>query len=73
MEQEHNPIKRAGKKPTYLNAIKAMCAHCMGCTSDHMEDGFRQSIRDCSSTACPLHNYRPYQEKKISKEKLNGA
>ena len=61
MSAEFNPIKRNKKRPTYLNAIKAMCAHCMGCSERHLERGFRESIRNCSSEACPLHRYRPYR------------
>jgi len=58
-----NPIVRAKKKPTYLNAIKAMCAHCIGCTETHLERGFKEAIRDCTAKCCPLHRYRPYQSK----------
>jgi len=65
MKPQPNPILRAKRRPTYLNAIKAMCAHCMGCTETHMEPGFRTLIRDCSSSACPLHSYRPYQQKTL--------
>lgn len=64
MKPENNPIKRAIRKPTYLNAIKAMCAHCMGCTQDHIESGFREEIRDCTATACPLFPFRPYRADK---------
>ena len=56
-----NPIARFKKRPTHLNAIKAMCAACMGCTETHLERGFRDSIRDCTSKVCPLHRYRPYR------------
>jgi len=61
MKPENNPIKRAIRKPTYLNAIKAMCAHCMGCTLDHLEEGFREEIRNCIATRCPLFPFRPYK------------
>ena len=61
---EQNPIKRAIRKPTYLNAIKAMCAACMGCTLDHIEGGFREEIRDCTAPACPLFPFRPYRADK---------
>lgn len=60
---EMNPIVRFREKPTHLKAIKAMCSHCMGCTAEHMEPGFRTLIRDCASTHCPLHMYRPFQRK----------
>jgi len=58
-----NPLLLLDKKPTYLKAIKAMCAHCMGCTREHLEPGFREDIRNCESTKCPLWIYRPYQKK----------
>ena len=35
-------------------AIKAFCLYCAG--------DMRSEIRDCSSYACPLREYRPYQE-----------
>jgi hypothetical protein len=57
---ETNPIKRTIRKPTYLNAIKAMCAHCMGCTDTHLEPGFRESISTCTARGCPLYGFRPY-------------
>ena len=55
-----NPIARAEEKPTRGNAIAAMCAHCVGCTTDRLETGFRDSIRDCSSRDCPLWSWRPF-------------
>ena len=63
MKAEFNPIARFQKRPTHLNAIKAMCAHCMGCGETHLERGFRDSIKDCATEACPLHRYRPYRPK----------
>ena len=59
---ENNPIVRAMNKPTRGNAIKAMCAHCMGCTPDHLERGFRQSISDCTAKSCPLYQFRPFRK-----------
>lgn len=59
---ETNPMAKFAEKPTRVNAIKAMCAHCMGCTYRETEPGFRQLIRDCVSTGCPLHRFRPYQK-----------
>ena len=35
-------------------AIKAFCLRCVGY--------LRNEVRDCTSWACPLHPYRPYQE-----------
>jgi hypothetical protein len=70
----NNPVKRY-----YVNestssrkaAIDAMCASCMGCSAseqgarfdDWIEPGFRDQIRNCSAPHCPLHSFRPYQEK----------
>ena len=62
---EFNPILRNAKRPTYLNAIKAMCAHCMGCTETHLERGFKESIRECNATTCPLYRYRPYRGSEV--------
>jgi hypothetical protein len=64
MDKESNPIIRAKIKLTYKNAVHAMCAHCMGCTDDHQEQGFRQSISDCTAPACPLYSLRPYRAEK---------
>ena len=61
MKPENNPIKRALLKPTHLNAIKAMCAHCMGCTLEDLQEGFREDIRNCTAPACPLFPFRPYR------------
>ena len=58
-----NPLLNFDKSPTRGKAIKAMCAHCMGCTRDHIEVGFRESVRNCTATGCPLYRYRPYQKK----------
>ena len=37
-------------------AIKAFCLYCTGYD--------RATVADCTSFACPLHPYRPYQPKK---------
>lgn len=59
---EYNPVVRnIGNSKSLRGALDAMCAHCMGCTADHIEPGFRESIRDCSAPACPLWQFRPYQ------------
>jgi hypothetical protein len=68
---EMNPIKRYYAKQTRKSAINAMCCYCMGCTSveqgngqeDHLEQGFRIEIKHCTSQACPLFQYRPFQAK----------
>ena len=68
---EINPIIRLRAKPSRTNAIKAKCAECMGCTADHLERGFRELIRACTSKACPLHSYRPYQANLGAKPQKN--
>jgi hypothetical protein len=68
-----NPILNLEKKRTRQRAIKAMCAHCMGCTRDHIEQGFRECIRNCTSVNCPLHFYRPYQVKESDNADSNSA
>ena len=60
---ESNPIIRLRAAPTRGNAIKAMCAQCMGCTDDNIEPGFRALIRDCTSPQCALYAFRPYRPK----------
>ena len=57
-----NPILRYMENPTSRKAaIDAKCAECFGCTRDHLERGFKESISSCSSSSCPLHGFRPYQ------------
>lgn len=59
---ENNPVRQFLANPTSKAlAIKAKCAECFGCTHDHLEKGFRVSISNCSSYACPLHRFRPFQ------------
>jgi hypothetical protein len=52
-----SPFIRAyiGKSPAA--GIKAMCLDCTGCDV--------QIIRECTSDACPLWAYRPYQKNRI--------
>jgi hypothetical protein len=60
-----NPIEQFKEFPSSrAYAIKAKCAECVGCTSNHIEKGFRESISSCSSYSCPLYRFRPYQAKK---------
>ena len=60
--RNHNPVERFfALPPSRKGAIEAMCASCMGCTKDHLEEGFKSEIRDCSAQHCPLHLLRPYQ------------
>jgi hypothetical protein len=42
-------------KATLSECIKAFCLECNG-----WDEG---AIRDCASTACPLHRQRPFQKK----------
>jgi hypothetical protein len=58
-----NPILKHLAKPARSTAIKAMCAHCMGCTKASVEPGFRASIRGCASVDCPLYGFRPYHSR----------
>ena len=73
MKAEMNPIKRAIRKPTPLNAIKAMCAHCMGCTATHLEPGFRESVSACTAKGCPLYPFRPYRPEKSLEVGFQGV
>jgi hypothetical protein len=60
-----NPIEQFKELPSSrAYAIKAKCAECVGCTSNHIEKGFRESISSCSCYSCPLYRFRPYQAKK---------
>ncbi len=64
---ETNPIRKFRQARTRGNAIKAKCAECMGCTDYHLERGFRDLIRACSSRDCPLHPFRPYRRDSLVK------
>jgi len=60
----NNPVVRnVGNKTSLRRAVDAMCAHCMGCTADRIEPGFREEIRNCTAPTCPLWHFRPYQTK----------
>jgi len=63
VKPETNPIARYWAKPSRPNAVKAKCSECMGCTRQEIVPGFRSMIRDCASKNCPLHPWRPYQQK----------
>jgi len=67
-----NPILRNMGNPTSRKAaIDAKCAECFGCTRDHLEKAFKESISSCSSYSCPLHRFRPYQrEKSLEGQKI---
>jgi len=63
-----NPIEQFQTRPSSrAYAVRAKCAECVGCTPDHLEKGFKESISSCSSYSCPLHRFRPYQAKKSLK------
>ena len=63
-----NPIEQFKEFPfSRAYAIKAKCAECVGCTSNHIEKGFRESISSCSSYSCPLYRFRPYQSERTLK------
>jgi hypothetical protein len=69
---QSNPILKFKNNPrSRLLAIKAMCAQCFGCTETNLEAGFRQSIRECSSTDCALYGLRPFTDRKKTVKKVN--
>ena len=54
--RNHNPVARFYTlAPIRTRAIKAKCAECMGCTKNHLEEGFEKGIRFCTAPHCPLH------------------
>jgi hypothetical protein len=62
---DFNPILQFQSRPSSrAYAVKAKCAECVGCTPNHLEKGFKESISSCSSYSCPLHGFRPYQREK---------
>jgi hypothetical protein len=69
---EINPVQKFRSNPSRSNAIRAKCAECMGCTDVQAESGFRELIRTCSSKACPLHAFRPYQANSVQKPAKTG-
>lgn len=68
---EHNPLVRQARHDGHSLrlAIDAMCAHCMGCTMEEINPGFRTFIRECTSPKCPLFAVRPYQTIRVRKKK----
>jgi hypothetical protein len=53
------PLEKAAAKPTSLRlAIDGKCFDCVGQDCD---PGWRERIRTCSVSKCPLHPVRPYQ------------
>jgi len=69
---DFNPILQFQSRPSSrAYAVKAKCAECVGCTPNHIEKGFKESISSCSSYSCPLHRFRPYQrEKSLNSQKM---
>jgi hypothetical protein len=60
--RNHNPVERFYALPENARrAIAAKCAECMGCTKGHLEEGFKNEIRNCSAQACSLYSFRPYK------------
>ena len=58
----HNLVERFfSLVPSRKRAIDAKCAGCMGCTKDHLEEGFKNEIRNCSTPDCSLYLFRPYK------------
>ena len=69
---DFNPILQFQSRPSSrAYAVKAKCAECVGCTQNHLERGFKESISSCSSYSCLLHGFRPYQrEKSLEGQKM---
>jgi len=58
----HNLVERFfSLVPSRKRAIDAKCAECMGCTKDHLEEGYKNEIRNCSALTCSLYLFRPYK------------
>jgi len=51
---EDQALKKAQKKISPMQAIKAFCINCVG--------DIRSDITKCSAKQCPLFIYRPYQK-----------
>ena len=52
-----DPVQRYEDKNTRATAIAAFCCACMG----YPGEGYRASIRDCTSKDCSLYSWRPYK------------
>jgi len=64
VKKSTNPFDQLAAKPnSKALAIKTMCAHCVGCTQNRLESGFRTLIAECEVYLCPLHSFRPYTTK----------
>jgi len=74
MKKESNPIIRFMSNPySRVAAIRAKCAECVGCTPEHLENGFKESISACTSHQCPLYTFRPFQRKERPKSAISGV
>jgi hypothetical protein len=51
---EEQELKKAQKKTSPLQAIKAFCNNCVG--------DIRSDITNCTAKQCNLYIYRPYQK-----------
>lgn len=59
--ERKNPLEKAALRPDSLRlAINAKCYDCIGQDGD---PNWRESIRECLCTDCPLYPVRPYQPK----------
>lgn len=58
-----NPIQKAKRNPQSKQAaINAKCYECMGGDEETAPDpGWKDAIRGCTSTTCPLIPHRPYR------------
>jgi hypothetical protein len=56
---QHRPLylKVLTGKPTRTDAVKAFCLECVGWA--------KKEVANCSSIACPLHSFRPFQSVKV--------
>ena len=68
--ERRDPIQKAAAKPSSLRlAISAKCYDCQGRDCD---PGFRERIRSCVVSRCPLHPVRPYQRDDSDEENAQG-
>lgn len=53
------PFEKSAENPSSLRcAINAMCYDCIGQDSD---PNWRESVKECPCTNCPLYNVRQYK------------
>ena len=53
-----NPQEKFEQKSTRKTAIDAFCFQCMG---GEGEVGIKWSIGNCTTSSCPLYEYRPFK------------